>query len=142
MLHGRIGLPRNYGDWPDGSSELTGQLSERFSLQENIVLMFSPGLTRVDSANKFNQPLYKCASIAVATPLLLATLVLPIFRRDRLVLFLYLIFFSYCLPYLLLRGQTRYRIPIDFVMISFLIILVSVCPWLARKITKQAVTLI
>jgi len=134
-IHGNIGLPRNRLTGPTGGdiTETTQVLSERFSLQKNIPLLFSPGLTRVLSVNKFNRSLYECMSFAVVTPLLIATAILLFFRRDRLVLFLYVVFFSYCLPYLLLRGQTRYRLPIDFVMILFFVILVSIYPRFAEK---------
>lgn len=134
-IHGKIGLPRNRltGLTGGGSTETIQVLSERFSLRQNILLLFSPGLTRVNSVNEFSRSPYKCMSVAVVTPLLIATAILLFFRRDRLVLFLYVVFFSYCLPYLLLRGQTRYRLPIDFVMILFFAILLSLCPWFARK---------
>jgi 4-amino-4-deoxy-L-arabinose transferase-like glycosyltransferase len=131
-IHGRIGLPRNYAS-TDGRSELTRGFSKRSSLKKNAIMLFSPNLTKVDSQNKFNRPFYKHISMAVVAPLLIATLILPVFDRRRIVLFLYLILFSYCLPYLLLYGQTRYRLPIDFVMIMFLVILISLCPWCARK---------
>lgn len=137
VLHGRIALPRNYASY-DGRSELTRKFSRRSSLKQNVTSLFSPVLTRVDSSNKFNQPLYQYVSIAVVTPLLIATAVLLFFKRNRMALFLYLVFFSYCLPYLLLQGQTRYRLPIDFVMIFFLVILVSLCPWFARKDGQSA----
>jgi len=123
-LHGRIALPRNYSTEP-GGSELQKKLSARSGTLQYAGNLFSPGLTKVDSRNKWNHPIYQWVSVACVTPLLIATVLLPFFKRSWPILILYIVFFSYCLPYIVLGGQTRYRLPIDFVMIVFLTILVE-----------------
>lgn len=138
ITYGKVTLPRNRSRVGGKDTELALEFGKRFSVTKNVYYLFVPKLTRVVSVNEFNRPFYHYVSIAAVTPLLIATAVLLFFKRDRLVLFLYLVFFSYCLPYLLLQGQTRYRLPIDFIMILFFVILFSLCPWFARKDGQSA----
>jgi 4-amino-4-deoxy-L-arabinose transferase-like glycosyltransferase len=115
-VQGHLTLPRNRSGG-DTDGEVAQQLEARFTVPENVGLLFSPGLTRVDSKNQFNRAELEWLSIAVVMPLLAATLLLPLLLRTRFVALLYAILFSYSLPYLLLRAQTRYRLPADFVML-------------------------
>jgi 4-amino-4-deoxy-L-arabinose transferase-like glycosyltransferase len=129
-VYGRISLPRNAGAGPgqaeeaEQRSELGRQLTKRQGPLENAYLLFSPDLTRVDSQNKFTSPKVRLASLVSVTPLLIATVALLFLRREMVIYLLYGTLFSYALPYLLIKGQTRYRIPIDFVMIIFFALVV------------------
>jgi 4-amino-4-deoxy-L-arabinose transferase-like glycosyltransferase len=123
MVKGEITLPRDRKPAQE-SAEISQQLESRHSLLQNISETFSPSLTRVKTKNRFNSPLARVVSIISVTPLLAATLVLIFLRRDKLVLLLYGVFLAYNLPYLLIKGQTRYRLPIDFVMMVFFALVV------------------
>ena len=130
QTYGHITLPRSYGQIREGKSEIATKFEsfgkrEGYDLISNTKNYFSPSLTRVDSKNKFNQPLYYIIGVLVSLPLLLSIPILPFFKRNKGIFLIYLMILFYSAPYLLFQGQTRYRIPIDFVMIILLMILLQ-----------------
>ena len=124
QLSGSISLPRNYGV-DDGESEIEYRFRAKESILSNTFNFFSPSLTGVDSTNKFTSKLYSVISIIAVLPLLLGTILLPLFYRNKYSLLLYLLLLTYALPYIILFARTRFRAPIDFIMIMFLTILFS-----------------
>ncbi len=121
---GTIALPRNSG-FDTEESELKHRFKTRDNLLVNTANFFSPSLTGVDSTNKFTGNLYSLISIVSVIPLILGMLILPLFRRNKSIGFLYLILASYALPYIILFARTRFRVPIDFIMIMFLTLLIA-----------------
>lgn len=126
VVYEKISIPRNFRA-RKGNTALNKMVKKQtksgFKAGTYACRLFSPTLMSVASENRFNQNLSQYVSIVSVTPLLAACLLLLFFRRDRKIVFLYVLLFSYSLPYLAFGGQTRYRLPIDFVMIAFLAIL-------------------
>ena len=119
QLRGRVSLPRNYASESD-ESEVGRRLNKSEGPVQNFAMFFSPDVTGAVTENKFKSPLTRLVSLLAVTPLLLATLVLPFLRRGKFIYLLYGTLIAYALPYVLLQARTRYRLPIDFVMIIFL----------------------
>jgi 4-amino-4-deoxy-L-arabinose transferase-like glycosyltransferase len=127
----KISLPRSYGGTKE-SSEITNRYERNFSgknkfvvIAENIRDYWMPGFTRVDSDNKFNNSFYRTIGVIITLPLLLSLLFILCVKRDKKIYLLLLFIIMYSLPYFILQGQTRYRLPIDFVMMIFLLLLVN-----------------
>ena len=126
VVYEKICIPRNFRA-KKGNTALSKVAKKRgqkgLEVGTFACRLFSPALTSVAAENRFTEPLSQYASIVSVTPILAAVLLLPFFRRDRKVALLYALLIAYSLPYLVLGGQTRYRLPIDFVMIASLAIL-------------------
>jgi 4-amino-4-deoxy-L-arabinose transferase-like glycosyltransferase len=130
-VKGVISLPRSAGGQDE--SEIENRYENMFAdtsplifFGDNITSYFSPALTKVDSVNKFNKPFYNLVGIIVSLPLILTLLFIPFFfRRYKRLWVLYLFLVLYSLPYIIFQGQTRYRLPIDFVMIIFLTVIIE-----------------
>ena len=120
QVFGRVSLPRNYGAPLESGDELERRMEARRPLYVNAALLFSPTLTDVKSYQRFKGWFFQAASVLVVAPLLLAGLFAPFFRRDKSLLMLYAFILSYVLPYVLLKGQTRYRLPMDFALMILL----------------------
>jgi 4-amino-4-deoxy-L-arabinose transferase-like glycosyltransferase len=123
----KVTLPRNYGGGNDGPSEalkrfdVVNKNGVIFSISKNIYYLFTPELKNVASKNKFTNSYTELISLLSVFPLLLSTLVTFFMKERKKFLLMYIYLLVYCLPYILLFGQTRYRIPIDFIMIIFLL---------------------
>ena len=87
----------------------------------NIIDYFSPSITNIRISGLITQDLILISIISV-TPLLLATVIGLRRIKELKILLLYAVFFLYSTPFLLFFGQTRYRLPVDFIMIVFLVI--------------------
>ncbi len=124
QLTGQISLPRNYGV-NKGESEMEMRFKTKDNVYTNTINFFSPSLTGVDSRNKFTGGLYSIVSIVSVVPLILGMLLLPLFKRNKYIGILYIMLASYALPYIILFARTRFRVPIDFVMIMFLTLLIA-----------------
>ncbi|MBC8146714.1 MAG: glycosyltransferase family 39 protein [Bacteroidetes bacterium] len=137
-LNDKISLPRSYGV-EQQESEMEYRFNERSSILQNSINYFSPALTGVDSKNKFTSSSYNIISILSTSPLLLATLLIPFFFwRNKYMNFLYLTFICYALPYLVLFARTRFRIPVDFIMIIFFasLIFIVIEKYFSLKVSK------
>lgn len=94
------------------------------SVPGNLIDYLSPSINNIVS-NVTVSPLYKLVSMVSVIPLLIAG-VYGLFKiRNRRVFILVAAFALYSAPYILLFGQTRYRLPVDFILIAFLIILLN-----------------
>ncbi len=131
--YGEITLPRNRVS--TGKSEHVTYINRMTKvsmrqISDNVAAYFSPFLTRVTTKDEREETWFvenplQIISFICVTPLLLGAIVLPFLRHDKTILMLYIILFLYSLPYMVLFGQTRYRLPIDFILIAFLTITIE-----------------
>ncbi len=117
----------------DRSGEGTAQIRMNYwinqgiykSLSSNFIDFFSPLLTKVKTNNRFNKNVFEIISFMSVLPLLMSTIILPFLKRNKYMILLYSFLLFYSLPYVILGGQTRYRLPVDFIMILFMTLLVE-----------------
>ena len=131
IVFNRLTLPRNY--WTENNKTETTKLIEKYGktlsisrLYENSYNLLNPSITRIRGENKFNNSFTKIASIISTLPLLMCTgILLLIAKRNKLLYLVYVFLILYLVPYIIIAGQTRYRIPIDFIMIILTIVCIS-----------------
>lgn len=147
QVFGKITFPRNYisnykedsasSDVLDNSqfrfiTNLQGGLGNKSFIKtvtENTCYLFSPIIIKgtevqLDTGRTVHGPL-QYISLLTVVPLLLATILLPFFKRKRYLLLLYSMILLYSIPYIIILASTRYRLPIDFVMILLLALLLD-----------------
>jgi 4-amino-4-deoxy-L-arabinose transferase-like glycosyltransferase len=130
-IWGKVTIPRTRGssatksDLAKRTDSLfeTGQIKHMLSNTYNYL---SPLITKFSSKNRFNNRFSQIVSFVCVLPLLLSAFILPFFRRNRFIIILYSFFIFYSLPYIVFFGQTRYRLPIDFVLIVFCVLLLEI----------------
>jgi hypothetical protein len=124
---GRVGLPGNEAvggiDIQNGGL-LKGALDSFSTIPGNLLDYCSPSINNLLSTELVS-PVLNAISIIAVTPLLLAALVGLRRIFEMRVFLLYVALLLYSAPYLLLFGQTRYRLPADFIMIAFLVMLMQ-----------------
>jgi len=140
-VFGKIAIPRTWSS--DGSitasvREFTNRkdgvedLGIAKASLDNTYLLFSPFIRARETTNHSSyksifaaKSIFQRISFISVFPLLLSTVLLPVFKRNRFVILLYGLFAFYSLPYIILTARTRFRLPIDFVMIIFLTVLLG-----------------
>jgi len=130
QIWGKVSIPRTRGS-SENQSELAKQTSSILkgehlkSIALNAYNLYSPFLTKFSTKNEFNKDIFQIMTFLCVMPLLISTVVLLFFRRNRFVIILYSFLIFYSLPFVIIFGQTRYRLPMDFVMIIFLTLLLE-----------------
>jgi len=130
-IWGKVTIPRTRGSSTNKSdlAKRTDSLFESGQFKQmlsNTYNYLSPLITKFSSKNRFNNKFSQIVSFVCVLPLLLSALVLPFVRRNRFICILYSFFIVYSLPYIVFFGQTRYRLPVDFVMIGFCVLLLEI----------------
>lgn len=141
-VYGKITIPRNAGVADVSITSLLGQYTSREGAIEDVGIvrssldkicsLFSPFVT-ADEGTKYSptksefssRSMFQIISFISVFPLLLSAVILPVFRRDKSIMLLYGLLVFYSLPYIILTARTRFRLPIDFVMIIFLTVLLA-----------------
>ena len=123
----KVTLPRNYGGGASDTNEVFKRFDVvnknglMFSVAKNFYYFFTPELKNIASKNKFTNNYTEFISLITVIPLLFSTLLTLLYKSRKKFLLMFGVFIAYSLPYIILFGQTRYRIPIDFIMIIFLL---------------------
>jgi 4-amino-4-deoxy-L-arabinose transferase-like glycosyltransferase len=148
--YGRITIPRNFGVADVSITSLLGQYTGREGSVEDVGIakssldkisaLLSPFITAEESTEYSSSKaefssggIFQIISFISVFPLLLSTVILPAFRRDKSIIVLYGFLVFYLLPYVILTARTRFRLPIDFVMIIFLTVLLA---YLSESISR------
>ena len=141
-VFGKVTIPRNFRstqlDLTDVLKYYTGQeggiedVGIIKGILHNASIVFSPFITLEESQDTSpiksgysTGSIFQIVSFISVFPLLLSTVLLPIFKRNRFVILLYGFLVFYSLPYVILTARQRFRLPIDFVMIIFLTVFVA-----------------
>jgi 4-amino-4-deoxy-L-arabinose transferase-like glycosyltransferase len=158
-VYGKITIPRTFGVEEPSITSLLRQYTssgrpdsiERVGIARSasykLRILFDPFITTSEgtdhssSKSEFSsRSMFQIISFVSVFPLLLSAVVLPAFRRDKFIILLYGFFLFYLLPYFVLTARTRFRLPIDLVMIIFLTLLASRLSeyYLSRRISKKS----
>ncbi len=120
---GDVDLQENEEFTSDDHKSLFAKTFNSFKfIPKNSIDYFNPGISNIATDTHLKNWKYKLISYMSVIPLLTSLLVI-LFRRDQKTIILYAVYFLYAFPFLILFGQTRYRIPSDFILMIFLIIL-------------------
>jgi hypothetical protein len=123
--HGDVDLIENKEFSSDNNESIfIKTLNSLKFIPKNSVDYFNPGISNVKTDTHLTNWKYKLISYIAVIPLL-ASLLAILFRRDQKTIILYVVYLLYALPFLLLFGQTRYRLPSDFILMIFLIMIIE-----------------